>query len=125
MNGDLEICKIDNYFDHKKDLHNTAVVIVRESPVSMVQTNPSNTPETLQDQHNQCPASGQQNPAGGSQSRRNKSCSTTKGVSSQIPCSSIINQTKESEFVERKVTQEKTKKRVHYSKDSFDELFTD
>ena len=34
-----------------------------------------------------------------------------------------MNETKE--FVEKKVTQEKRKKRVHYSKDSFDELFTD
>ena len=89
----------------------------------MVHTDPSNTPEILQDPH--CQAFCQQNPAVGSQSRRKKSNSTPKGISSQLPCSVIMKETKESEFVERKVIQEKRKKRVHYSKDSFDEVFTD
>merc|ERR1712106_845743 len=39
MSGELEICKVNKQFeevsDYRKDLYNTALEIVRESPVSM------------------------------------------------------------------------------------------
>ena len=60
-----------------------------------------------------------------SQARRQKHSSLPKGESYQHPCVTVIDGNKDSQSVESGVLEVKVKKRVHYTKDSFDEGFTD
>jgi hypothetical protein len=60
-----------------------------------------------------------------SQSRSRKTSLLLKGVSYQNHCEKVLTGNKKSQKSERGVSEMKSKKRVHYSKDSFDEVFTD